>query len=124
LAVSNSTFTTTCSARSPNTSATTCAHTVMWPWPAGAEAMVTFRPPSRSMADGGAGDGAVLRPGLGALLGRQHGADVAHVGHRGLDDGRHADAVQPPGRARLRLALAQPARSAASAMASHRHQAV
>ena len=58
-------------------------------------------------ADGGAGDGAVFRPGLGALLGRQHGADVAHVRHRGLDDGRHADAVQPPGRTRLRLALLQ-----------------
>jgi len=58
-------------------------------------------------ADRGTGHRAILRPRLGALFGREHGADVAHGRHRWLDDGGHADAVQPPGRTRPGLALLQ-----------------
>ena len=56
---------------------------------------------------GGAGYRAVLGPGLGPLLRGEHGTDVAHVGNRRLHNRRHANSVQPPGRARGLLALVQ-----------------
>src|SRR5207244_5395051 len=47
--VSSSMLTVTSSGSNPNTSATTWAHTVRWPCPAGAEPITTLTPPSRSM---------------------------------------------------------------------------
>ena len=44
--------------------------------------------------DGRGGLGAVLRAGLAAFGWRQHGGDVAHVGHAGLDHGGIADTVE------------------------------
>ena len=55
----------------------------------------------------GGGDRAVLRAGLGALLGCQRRRDVAHVGDRRLDDGGAADAVQPALRAQRGLVRLQ-----------------
>ena len=46
--------------------------------------------------DRGACNGAVLRAGLAACLGRRGRSDVAHVRHRGLDNRRKADAIEPP----------------------------
>ena len=56
--------------------------------------------PDRIDRDRRGGLGAVLRPGLAALGRRQHGRDVAHVGHARLDHGGIADAVELALRAR------------------------
>ena len=51
--------------------------------------------------DGRERHGAVFGAGVFARLGREQGRKIAHVGHAGLDHRGKADAVAPPGRARL-----------------------